>query len=902
MTTLVIVESEAKAKTLLDQTGGAHEVLLLRSIPMKISHNPKEPKLYTGESGFQFVPTDSEKEFARTVLTSLDKDICLALDSDQRGEFWSWLVAKFLFFATKGQKPARRIRISGFAEQEIASSFQMDDQVDDARATAYYIRSLFDGCLVGHIRRLIGTESGPGGIPLYFSSLTALFCLEDREAGIAAFAAPPKWRIKVRLSGSKGDFMAHVNEVREICQDGFFRDPEEVKKAVALFENKPSVVNKIEETDFTLEPPSPYGLAELLHDGYTLLGMGPAKVLLSVQKFYGGIEINGRSTGLTTTPFAQSSDGSDLTLLRVRTEVVRLYGSSEMVERDVEGGILPLLPGLTGSELPDSLSVEEKNLYELIRCRALAGQMGDACGRNLLVECVSGGCLFAGRGIVLDEKGFLRVFQAGYDPDLLRESPLADLAEGQQLAVGKIIPEQSGSGADEYYTFETFFDDLRDFSMEAEASMVILIQQMLDKNYLSIDGNGCFHMQDNGRKVTATLNRAFPSMKGINLSAYFEQTVNEVVSGRKALDFALKQFDQNFAMHGVPLVKTQAQAPKAVPIPQQRSRNIIKTPVQAEVRAGGSAATEHAPGGEARAVPEVDLRKDIVPDEAENLREQEEDREEIRRADETGVKPEVSSEQGSEDDDRKPVDETDVVAEGQAGEDSSFLENAEVEESPAAETTAAAAMMTPPEAKEQEQSQEENEAVFSESPAGVDAVGQDVTEPEAEGKSERICPACGRHLLLKSDRFGKYWACAGYPSCRHSESFEGAKQEEIDPLCPVCGKESVSVKRTPTGKKLYVCSTENCEFMAWSQPHAIDCPSCGSPFLVEKKSSLGHMVLRCPRAGCSYSQPLDDAPENETEDEQSLPGKKKKILVRRKTGSASGSGTKKKVVVRRVKR
>jgi len=172
------------------------------------------------------------------------------------------------------------------------------------------------------------------------------------------------------------------------------------------------------------------------------------------------------------------------------------------------------------------------------------------------------------------------------------------------------------------------------------------------------------------------------------------------------------------------------------------------------------------------------------------------------------------------------------------------------------------------------------------------------TQSPAEAQPGRSCPDCGRPLMLKSDRFGRYWVCSDYPACRHAESCESGPQK-MDLPCPLCGRQSLVVKRTPTGKKLYVCPGEGCEFMAWSLPHAVTCPGCGSPFLVEKKTAAGGTVLLCPRAGCSYRQALGGE-QMEGAGAEAPPPARKKILVRRPTGSSGGPG-RKKVLVRRKK-
>lgn len=268
--------------------------------------------------------------------------------------------------------------------------------------------------------------------------------------------------------------------------------------------------------------------------------------------------------------------------------------------------------------MQDVLSSEETQLYELIRCRALASQMTEACGQNIEMIIEAGKCLFVARNPDLSEKGFLAVYQTGYDPKLLRPCPLDGLKSGQIVQAEQVIPEEIGSSGSGYYTFDTLLDDLADFSIPVEAPLLVLLQEMLDKGYLFFDADGCFHCQQNAAKVISTLNRAFPGMKGINLSAYYEQTVTEAVSGRKSLDFALKQFDQNFIMHGVPQVKIRL--PRSVPKRPKRSKNIIKSPEPESVQPLHDKAALREFGSQAASEPEevkeaVSVAEDLAPQE-----------------------------------------------------------------------------------------------------------------------------------------------------------------------------------------------------------------------------------------------------------------------------------------------
>ena len=154
-------------------------------------------------------------------------------------------------------------------------------------------------------------------------------------------------------------------------------------------------------------------------------------------------------------------------------------------------------------------------------------------------------------------------------------------------------------------------------------------------------------------------------------------------------------------------------------------------------------------------------------------------------------------------------------------------------------------------------------------------------------------------MLLKEDRFGKFWDCSGFPGCRHSEAVGDHGDQQM--ACPVCSGGQVVNKRTPTGKTFYVCLDADCEFMAWSRPHHIPCQVCDSPYLVEKKTLGGKSQLRCPRAGCNYTRNLDGAVGSDGP-EAPAPPKKKVRRVRRVAKGSSGlkSGGKRRVrVVRR---
>ena len=89
--------------------------------------------------------------------------------------------------------------------------------------------------------------------------------------------------------------------------------------------------------------------------------------------------------------------------------------------------------------------------------------------------------------------------------------------------------------------------------------------------------------------------------------------------------------------------------------------------------------------------------------------------------------------------------------------------------------------------------------------------------------TNEICPNCGRNLVIKSGRFGKFLACPGYPDCK----FTKAIIIDTGVPCPKCGGKILQ-KRSKAGKTYYGCEhNPTCDFMTWDIPQKETCPHCG---------------------------------------------------------------------------
>ena len=128
------------------------------------------------------------------------------------------------------------------------------------------------------------------------------------------------------------------------------------------------------------------------------------------------------------------------------------------------------------------------------------------------------------------------------------------------------------------------------------------------------------------------------------------------------------------------------------------------------------------------------------------------------------------------------------------------------------------------------------------SKAKVDMQGQKIQLQE--DITDVKCDKCGRNMVIKVGRFGKFLACPGYPECKSTKPLI----EETDAACPVCGGKIIG-KKSKRGYLFYGCSNyPDCNFMTWDKPTGETCPKCGKALFKGKGG-----VVTCGNSDCDYS-------------------------------------------------
>ncbi|MBS7223839.1 MAG: type I DNA topoisomerase [Clostridiaceae bacterium] len=132
--------------------------------------------------------------------------------------------------------------------------------------------------------------------------------------------------------------------------------------------------------------------------------------------------------------------------------------------------------------------------------------------------------------------------------------------------------------------------------------------------------------------------------------------------------------------------------------------------------------------------------------------------------------------------------------------------------------------------------------------AEIDMEGQRIKIKDEE--TDIVCDKCGRNMVIKIGRFGKFLACPGFPECTNTKAIT----EDTGAACPVCGMKVVK-KKSARGYVYYSCDKyPECQFITWDKPLKTKCPTCDSSLFRHTDRDSKEVTDVCLREGCGYKE------------------------------------------------
>ncbi len=764
--TLVVVESPAKAKTIKKYLGSGYVV------KASVGHVMDLPKSKIGvdvENGFQ--PVYEVIEAKKKVVAELKAAaktadrLLLATDPDREGEAIAWHVYEQL---KRTKIPAQRILFNEITKKAIQEAIQKPLELNRDLYDAQQARRVLD--------RLVGYQISPilwkkvrRGLSAGRVQSVAVRLVVEREEEIARFVPVEYWSIEADLKAAlPPQFRAKL--IKLDGQKIELPSAEVTTPLVSELRERTFTVAEVTKKERRRNAPPPFITSKLQQEAANRLGFTAKKTMTLAQRLYEGVELGeDGQTALITYMRTDSVRLSPDAITAARSYVEERWGKdylpAEPVQfktkksaQDAHEAIRPTSVDYPPEKVRPFLERDVFRLYELIWNRFIACQMVPAVFDQTTADIQAGRATFRATGQTLKFSGYLAVYgqeaeqpqeEAGAEKmegedeekgDVSRQLP--PLEAGQKLELIKLIPEQHFTQPPPRFTEASLVKELEEKGIGRPSTYAAILSTIQDKEYVE-KKEGRFFPTDLGKIVTELLLGAFPRVMDVQFTARMEEELDEVEEGKIEWQSVLGEF------YG-PFKKSLAAA-------------------EAQMR---------------------DVKREEKPTDL------------------------VCEKCGS------PM----VIKWGRMGR---FL-----------------ACSGYPGCKNTKDFVEEE---------GKIKVVEDLPTDEN-------CPTCGKPMVNKRGRFGRFLACSDYPTCKTTRpiTLKGV-------VCPEDGG-GLAERKSRFGKSFFGCvNYPKCKFAAWDRPIPGPCPQCGKPYLVQKYTKRDGAFIACPDKECGYRR---EAPEPGSESTQ----------------------------------
>jgi DNA topoisomerase-1 len=820
MTSIVIVESPAKAKTLEKFLGKNFRVLA------SYGHVRDLPKKGLGvDRAHRYEPTyevlhGKEKTLAELKRATAKADaVYLAADPDREGEAISWHLMETLSPGAK-DTPFRRVRFNEITKRAVLAAMDDAGEIDSRLVDAQQARRIID--------RLVGYEVSDllwkkiwRGLSAGRVQTVALRIICEREKEIEAFVPVEYWTVDADLeAGAPPPFTAKLVSFdgQKLKFDG--ADPRLESEAAAAriredVERAAWRVTKVDTSERRKNPTPPFITSQLQQAAARRLGFAVRRTMQIAQRLYEGREIPGRgSFGLITYMRTDSPRVSNDALAAVREHIAARYGSGPDVlpesprffkgKRDVQDAheaIRPTDLSLPPEEVAKHVSSEESRLYALIWQRFVASQMAPAVYDTVSAEIEAGRAVYRASGSTLKTAGYLAVYgvAAEDEEDAEKEgagSKLPPLEAGQTLKLVALKPEKKETQPPPRYNEASLVKFLEENGIGRPSTYAEILRKLEDREYVRKKDRR-FLPTALGRTVVELLIPYFDDFFETGYTAKMEERLDDVEEGKISWRNALAEFDEKFTRDRNRALDKMVSSKAGIPLADARKLH-LPVPVDLEekcpqcgkklklrmgknglfVACSGYPActfTVHIPDPDEDAIDAVELESTMC------------------------------EECGS------PM----KLRQSRAGK--AFLG-------------------------------------CTAYPKCRNVVNVAIAAGKAEARPDeptgQTCPECGNPLVRRHGQYGAYVSCSNYPACRYKPP---KPVLDTGVQCPKDG--GAIVERRGRFRPFYGCvNYPACDFSLNARPIPETCPSCGNLYLLLRERKSGP-VLACDRAGCGFEKP-----------------------------------------------
>ena len=549
---LVIVESPAKAKTIGKYLGPGYQVKAcmghLRDLPKSTLgvdiENNFEPK-YCPIKGKEDIISDLKKS------AKASDTVFLATDPDREGEAISWHLKELLGLA---DEKARRVTFNEITKRVVSESIARPREIDQSLVDAQQARRILDRIVGYQLSPLLWKKIRSGlSAGRVQSVATRMVC--DREHEIAAFQPQEYWSLDARLTPDgteRSAFLAHYHG--ENGKKKELNSIEEVEAVTAALKDAAFTVKTVKRQEKQRSPAAPFTTSTLQQESSRKLNMTPRRTMAIAQQLYEGVEISGEgAVGLITYMRTDSLRLSDEALSSVRSFIQGRYGGAYCPQaprvyktkagaQDAHEAIRPSNVELTPEQVKKDLTGDQYRLYWLIWNRFVACQMSNAVYDAVSVEIQADVHTFRASSSSLKFSGYTAVYEEGKDEEKEeKEGKLPPLTEGQGLKSLDFQPGQHFTQPPPRYTDASLIRALEENGIGRPSTYAPTVSTILDREYVIKDGK-YLRTTPLGEVVNGLMEDKFSDIVDTGFTANMEKELDNVESGSKQWKELLQDF------------------------------------------------------------------------------------------------------------------------------------------------------------------------------------------------------------------------------------------------------------------------------------------------------------------------------------------------------------------------
>ena len=564
--TLLIVESPSKAKTLKKYLGKDFEILASYGHVRDLI--PKTGAVDV-DNGFdmKYEIIERNAKHVDTIAKAVkDADIVLlATDPDREGEAIAWHLSEIL----KGKKALKNKKLQRVVFYEItegavkdavkhprAISMELVNAQQARRALDYLVGFNLSPLLWKKIRR--GLSAGRVQSP-------ALRLIVEREMEIEKFQTREYWTIHFESEKDRQAFTAKLTHFHGEKLDQFSVGSAERNAEITGFlethAKGVAKVTEIEKKSKLRSPAAPFTTSTLQQEAVRKLGFSTERAMRVAQSLYEGVTVGKEVTGLITYMRTDSVVLSKEAVAEMRGYITKNYGADYLPKAPVQyrstsknaqeahEAIRPTSIARTPESVAPYLNDEQRKLYEMIWKRAIASQMTPAKFDTVAVDFSVGGPgnLFRATGQTMVFPGFYAVYHEDQDDAAEEEeNRLPAFAKGDAAKILKLYGEQHFTQPPPRYSEASLVKALEQYGIGRPSTYASIISTLQNREYVILDKKR-FTPTDVGRIVNKFLTEHFAHWVDYEFTAKMEDELDDISNGKQEWVPVLERFWKDFS-------------------------------------------------------------------------------------------------------------------------------------------------------------------------------------------------------------------------------------------------------------------------------------------------------------------------------------------------------------------